>query len=197
MPTKKTKPKPKQSYNERDLHKLLSTYLKSKNIYSKTILHEESKNSRDKNQKWIHPDMVGIEFLKLDSTINEAFMKVLNKADTFKLTLSSIRRLDKARSNKFILPLDYSNGDYDKFKTLIDKPFSFLNYNGAHFSVSLDIDIDTISWEDEFDTDEMPYYKEISDIDSKYKKIEKRLIQKEVNTYERIKSLNKAYNFLN
>jgi hypothetical protein len=88
--TKKTKSK--QSYNERDLHKLLSTYLKSKNIFSKTILHEESKNSKDRNQKWIHPDMVGIEFLKLKSKINEAFMKVLNKADTFKLTSYEIKK---------------------------------------------------------------------------------------------------------
>jgi hypothetical protein len=55
-------------------------------------LHEESKNSRNKNQKWIHPDMVGIEFLKLDSTVNEAFMKVLNKADTFKLTSYEIKK---------------------------------------------------------------------------------------------------------
>lgn len=29
----------------------------------KTILHEESKNSKDDHQKWIHPDMIGIEFL--------------------------------------------------------------------------------------------------------------------------------------
>jgi hypothetical protein len=100
MPTKinkpkvnpKPKPNSKQSYNERDLHKLLSTYLKNKNIYSKTILHEESKNSRDNHQKWMHPDMIGIEFLKLKSTVNEAFMKVLNKADTFKLTSYEIKK---------------------------------------------------------------------------------------------------------
>jgi hypothetical protein len=36
----KKEQKNKQTYNERDLHKLLSSYLKNKNIYSKTILHE-------------------------------------------------------------------------------------------------------------------------------------------------------------
>jgi hypothetical protein len=88
--TKKTNSK--QSYKERDLHKLLSTYLNSKNIFSKTILHEESKNSKDGHQKWIHPDIIGIEFLNLTSKVNETFMKVLNKADTFKLTSYEIKK---------------------------------------------------------------------------------------------------------
>lgn len=82
----------KQNYNERDLHKLLSSYLKNKNIYSKTILHEESKNSKDDHQKWIHPDMIGIEFLNLTSKVNKAFMKILNKSDTFKLTSYELKK---------------------------------------------------------------------------------------------------------
>lgn len=93
--TEKTQPKQlmkKQTYNERDLHKLLSSYLKNKNIYAKTILHEESKNSKDDHQKWIHPDMIGIEFLNLTSKINKAFMKILNKSDTFKLTSYEIKK---------------------------------------------------------------------------------------------------------
>ena len=75
--------KKNQTYVERDLHKLLSSYLKNKKIYTKTILHEESKNSKDDHQKWIHPDMIGIEFLSLTSRVNKAFMKILNKSDTF------------------------------------------------------------------------------------------------------------------
>lgn len=88
----KKETKPKKTYQERDLHKLLSSYLKNKNIYAKTILHEESKNSKDDHQKWIHPDMIGIEFLNLTSKINKAFMKVLNKADTFKITSYEIKK---------------------------------------------------------------------------------------------------------
>ena len=84
--------KVKKTYQERDLHKLLSSYLKNKNIYSKTILHEESKNSKDDHQKWIHPDMIGIEFLNLTSKVNKAFMKILNKADTFKITSYEIKK---------------------------------------------------------------------------------------------------------
>jgi len=84
--------KAKKTYQERDLHKLLSSYLKNKNIYSKTILHEESKNSKDDHQKWIHPDMIGIEFLNLTSKVNKAFMKILNKADTFKIMSYEIKK---------------------------------------------------------------------------------------------------------
>ncbi|MDF1877134.1 hypothetical protein JHD47_04830, partial [Sulfurimonas sp. SAG-AH-194-L11] len=90
--TLKKESKIKKAYQERDLHKLLSSYLKNKNIYSKTILHEESKNSKDDHQKWIHPDMIGIEFLSLTSKVNKAFMKILNKADTFKITSYEIKR---------------------------------------------------------------------------------------------------------
>jgi len=81
-----------QTYRERDLHTLLSSYLKNKNIYAKTILHEESKNSKDDHQKWIHPDMIGIEFLNLNSSINKAFMKIINKSDTFKITSYEIKK---------------------------------------------------------------------------------------------------------
>ena len=54
------------SYEERDLHKLLSSYLKNTDIYSKTIFHEQS-NGKDSNQIWTHPDMVGIKFLNLQT----------------------------------------------------------------------------------------------------------------------------------
>ena len=83
--------KKKNSFQERDLHKLLSSYLKNQNIYSKTIFHEKS-NGNDKNQKWIHPDMVGIKFLKLSSKANQNFLKLLNKADTFKITSYELKR---------------------------------------------------------------------------------------------------------
>ena len=36
------------SYEERDLHKLLSTFLKNTGVYSKTIFHEQS-NGKDNN----------------------------------------------------------------------------------------------------------------------------------------------------
>ncbi len=83
--------KKRNLFQERDLHKLLSSYLKNQNIYSKTIFHEKS-NGSEKNQKWIHPDMLGIKFLNLSSKINQNFLKLLNKADTFKITSYELKK---------------------------------------------------------------------------------------------------------
>ena len=74
-----------KTYNERDLHILLSTYLQSLDIYAKTILHEKSKTKIDNNQKWIHPDMVGVKFLELHNKASHSLLKAVNRADTFKL----------------------------------------------------------------------------------------------------------------
>lgn len=84
--------KKSNTYLERDLHKLLSTYLKSQNNYSKTIFHEKSTYSKDGHQKWVHPDMVAIKFLNLTSKANQALMKVLNRADTFKISSYEIKK---------------------------------------------------------------------------------------------------------
>lgn len=81
-----------KSYEERDLHILLSTYLNSKNIFSKTIFHEKSKKKQDKNQKWIHPDVIGVEFLDLKTQSCKTFMNVLQKSDTLKLTSYEIKK---------------------------------------------------------------------------------------------------------
>lgn len=81
-----------KTYKEKDLHKLLSSYLKSQDTYSKTIFHEKSANSKDKNQKWIHPDMIGINFLNLQNESSNSFMKVVNKSDVFNLNSYEIKR---------------------------------------------------------------------------------------------------------
>jgi len=81
-----------EAYGERDLHKLLGSYLKNEDIYSKTIFHEQSKNSNDNHQKWIHPDMVGINFLNLQTKASQTFLKAVNRADTFKVTSYEIKK---------------------------------------------------------------------------------------------------------
>ena len=82
----------KEKYEERDLHTLLATYLKSHNISSKTIYHEKSKNSKDKNQKWIHPDMVGVAFLRLENENSQALQRSVNNNDTFKINSYELKR---------------------------------------------------------------------------------------------------------
>ncbi len=79
------------TYEERHLHKLLSSYLKNTDIYSKTIFHEQS-NGKDSNQIWTHPDMVGIKYLNLQTKASRNFLKSINRADTFKLSSYEIKR---------------------------------------------------------------------------------------------------------
>src|SRR6185312_4334513 len=50
--TKAVKASKNKTYEERDLHKLLTTFLKSHDIHTKTIFHKKSSNSKDKHQKW-------------------------------------------------------------------------------------------------------------------------------------------------
>jgi len=80
-----------KTYAESDLHKLLSTYLKSTTIYSKTIPHQQS-NGKDTSQVWTHPDMIGIKFLNLKNAVSESFLKTINRLDTFKLSSYEIKR---------------------------------------------------------------------------------------------------------
>jgi len=79
------------TYDERDLHILLSTYLKSVGISSKTIFHERSSNAKDANQKWLHPDMVGISFTKLNS-VTQKLLKSINPNDAFSLYSYEIKK---------------------------------------------------------------------------------------------------------
>jgi len=81
-----------QSYQERDLHQLLSTFLKVTHTYSKTIFHEKSTNGSDSNQIWTHPDMVGIKFTKLKSKESAKFFKLVNQEDTFKLSSYELKK---------------------------------------------------------------------------------------------------------
>ena len=92
IPTTETKARKKEkTYQERDLHLLLSSYLKNQHLYSKTIFHEKS-TGNDNHQKWIHPDMIGIKFKNLKNKSSQALMKVINKADSFELISYEIKR---------------------------------------------------------------------------------------------------------
>ena len=83
--------KPK-SFSERDLHILLSSFLKNSGYYSKTIYHEQSTNKKDDNQIWTHPDMIGICFHNLQSKISQGFFKAINRVDTFKLSSYELKK---------------------------------------------------------------------------------------------------------
>lgn len=80
-----------RSFDERDLHKLLVSYLKNSDTYSKTIFHELS-NGKENNQIWTHPDMVGIKFLDLQTKASQNFLKSINRVETFKLSAYELKK---------------------------------------------------------------------------------------------------------
>ncbi|MDD2251317.1 MAG: hypothetical protein PHE92_09525, partial [Candidatus Cloacimonetes bacterium] len=80
-----------KTYDERSLHKLLSSFLKNTETYSKTIFHEHS-NGKDNNQIWTHPDMVGVKFLNLQTKASQNLLKSINRVDTFKLSAYELKR---------------------------------------------------------------------------------------------------------
>lgn len=80
------------TYEERSLHKLLSSFLKTSNTFSKTIFHEQSNKGKDNNQIWTHPDMIGIQFLNLQNKASRNLHKAINKLDTFKISSYEIKK---------------------------------------------------------------------------------------------------------
>lgn len=84
--------KQKIDFYERDLHPLFVSYLKSKDIFAKTILHEESKNSKDDTQKWAHPDIVGVKFAKFTNGAASKLLKTLEKKDSCEIISYELKR---------------------------------------------------------------------------------------------------------
>jgi len=118
-----------KTYEERDLHKLLSTYLNSKKIYSKTIYHEQSKSGVDSNQIWTHPDMVGFQFLKLDTKVSQNFRKAVNTIDTFKISSYELKReINSDAELKKAFFQAVSNSSWANFGYLVALEFSSTLY---------------------------------------------------------------------
>ena len=68
----------KKTFDERSLHKLFCSYLRTRNIYAKTIFHEKSSTRVDNAQKWVHPDIVGVQFEEFN---NEATLSLLKASE--------------------------------------------------------------------------------------------------------------------
>lgn len=139
LPKKSTKTK---TYEERDLHKLLSTYLKNSDTYSKTIFHEQS-IGKDNNQIWTHPDMIGIKFLNLQTKASQNFLKSINRVDTFKLSSYELKReinSDSELKKAFFQAV--SNSSWANYGYLVAFEFSdSLNEEMARLSQSFGIGI--------------------------------------------------------
>ncbi|MDE6109737.1 MAG: hypothetical protein K2F72_05575, partial [Muribaculaceae bacterium] len=102
----------KENYKERDLHRLLSNFLASKrNILSKTIFHETSKKC-DQNQKWIHPDMIGVSFSEFSDKATVDLMKaadIKQYVDLYSFELKCSLQSDHALKEAFFQALSNSS----------------------------------------------------------------------------------------
>lgn len=80
-----------ETYKERSLHRLLSNYLQSQNILSKTIFHETS-NRADQAQKWVHPDMVGVKFNEFQESATRSLLKAAETKEYISLYSYELKR---------------------------------------------------------------------------------------------------------
>ena len=74
----KTSKQPKTTFQERDLHPLLATYLRGQGIFAKTIYHEQS-SKNEEHQKWVHPDMIATKFVEHENKACQNFFNATNK----------------------------------------------------------------------------------------------------------------------
>lgn len=79
------------TYKERDLHRLLANYLLEGNIQSKTIFHETS-NRNDQAQKWVHPDMVGVQFNEFSERATQSLLKAAETKEYIDLYSYELKR---------------------------------------------------------------------------------------------------------
>jgi hypothetical protein len=80
-----------ENYKERSLHRLLSNYLLNQGILSKTIFHETS-NRSDQAKKWVHPDMVGVQFNDFQESTTRSFLKAANTKEYVYLYSYELKR---------------------------------------------------------------------------------------------------------
>lgn len=80
-----------EMYKERSLHRLLANFLLGKNISSKTIFHESS-NRADQAQKWVHPDMVGVEFNEFQEPTTRSLLKAAETKEYIALYSYELKR---------------------------------------------------------------------------------------------------------
>ncbi len=89
---KKLEPEPAKSFDERSLHKLFCSYLRTRSIYAKTIFHEKSSSRVDSAQKWVHPDIVGVQFEEFKNDATLSLLKATEPKETVHLYSYELKR---------------------------------------------------------------------------------------------------------
>lgn len=83
---------PHKDFDERSLHKLFCSYLRTKGIIAKTIYHEKSSTKIDKNQKWIHPDIVGVQYEEFKNDATLALLKATEPKQSIHIYSYELKR---------------------------------------------------------------------------------------------------------
>ncbi len=84
----KEQAKEKHKFKERDLHILLSSFVRSDEHFkclTKTIYHEVSRRGKSGKNKWLHPDVVGVHFPFESYTENTLKLFDILKVNPYKL----------------------------------------------------------------------------------------------------------------
>lgn len=91
--TEPTKPsEPVKHFEERDLHKLFCSFLRTRGIYAKTIYHEKSSSKVDSAQKWIHPDIIGVQFEEFKNDATLALLKATEPKESIQIFSYELKR---------------------------------------------------------------------------------------------------------
>ena len=83
---------PEKVFDERSLHKLFCSYLRTRSIYAKTIYHEKSSSKTDNAQKWVHPDIVGVQFEEFKNDATLSLLKATEPKETVHIYSYELKR---------------------------------------------------------------------------------------------------------
>ena len=109
-----------KTFDERSLHKLFCNYLRSRNIYAKTIFHEKSSTKVDSAQKWVHPDIVGVQFEEFNNDATLALLKATEPKETVHIYSYELKRkIDSDYQLKHCYFQALSNSSWANFGYLV------------------------------------------------------------------------------
>lgn len=81
-----------KNFDERSLHKLFCSHLRTRNIYAKTIFHEKTSSKTDHAQKWVHPDIVGVQFEDFKNDATLSLLKATEPKETVHIYSYELKR---------------------------------------------------------------------------------------------------------
>ena len=88
----KVSPAAPKHFDERSLHKLFCSFLRTRGIFAKTIYHEKSSTKGDNAQKWIHPDIVGAQFEDFKNDATLALLKATEPKESIHIYSYELKR---------------------------------------------------------------------------------------------------------